>query len=595
MRKNIVVIILFFLNYLNAQQNLVLNPSFEDVGTDFTCNPFSTPLPNLFAQNWRSATGATPDIFHSNFPVNCFLNTFGGWSNQVPRTGNAYAGIANHYVPNNFYREYLRGKLSQPLVVGETYVINFYACLGIYSSDGSNNLGVKFIEGATAPYLYQGSILIPFQPDVNYSGPPFTSLDTWTLFSFIFTPSQSNLDEFIIGNFFDDESTLRQNLQSAITPNSTYFLIDDVEVFSISVDFDDFESICAGEELILPSISNNNVEGTWSPAVNNQETTTYTFTPNNPLFQTIEKTVVVNPIIEPTFDLIGPFCDETPNITELPTISNNGIQGSWSPAFDPNKTTTYMFIPNEEFCAEIVIMKVIIDKTPSFDPIEPFCEVNLNFRLPTVSTNGISGVWSPEFDPYNSQTYTFTKDSEYCTRQVTLDVIVYPQLKFELFSYCMDGTYFIEFKANNFSLSEMKNVQWLINNSSISETDSKINLSKYLNLLQAVNVIEIIFTDSNGCLHTKEIKVLGEFICKIQKGISPNGDGLNEYFDLVSFGGVDLKIFNRYGSLVYEKSNYTNEWKGQSNSGNQLPTGTYFYQIQTKIGEQFTDYIQLTY
>ncbi|WP_262674644.1 gliding motility-associated C-terminal domain-containing protein [Paenimyroides tangerinum] len=81
----------------------------------------------------------------------------------------------------------------------------------------------------------------------------------------------------------------------------------------------------------------------------------------------------------------------------------------------------------------------------------------------------------------------------------------------------------------------------------------------------------------------------------MQKGISPNGDGLNEYFDLVSFGGVDLKIFNRYGSVVYEKSNYKNEWNGQSKTGKQLPSGTYFYQIQTNIGEQFTGYIQLTY
>ena len=45
----------------------------------------------------------------------------------------------------------------------------------------------------------------------------------------------------------------------------------------------------------------------------------------------------------------------------------------------------------------------------------------------------------------------------------------------------------------------------------------------------------------------------------------------------------------------YENSNYKNEWHGQSKKGENLPTGTYFYQIQTKIGEEFTGYIQLTY
>ena len=36
-------------------------------------------------------------------------------------------------------------------------------------------------------------------------------------------------------------------------------------------------------------------------------------------------------------------------------------------------------------------------------------------------------------------------------------------------------------------------------------------------------------------------------------------------------------MFNRWGDLVYSKNNYLNEWKGQSNDGNYLPVGTYFY------------------
>ena len=101
--------------------------------------------------------------------------------------------------------------------------------------------------------------------------------------------------------------------------------------------------------------------------------------------------------------------------------------------------------------------------------------------------------------------------------------------------------------------------------------------------------------DVNGCLHSKEILIDENFLCKIQKGISPNGDGLNDYLDLVSFGGVDLKIFNRYGTVVYEKVNYINEWKGQSESKEQLSSGTYFYFFKTNVGEEFSGYIQLTY
>ena len=71
--------------------------------------------------------------------------------------------------------------------------------------------------------------------------------------------------------------------------------------------------------------------------------------------------------------------------------------------------------------------------------------------------------------------------------------------------------------------------------------------------------------------------------CTITQGISPNGDGLNDELDLEFLsdrtGISKLQIFNRLGVLVYEKNNYVNEWRGQSDDGNELPTGTYFYVI----------------
>ncbi|WP_413513511.1 gliding motility-associated C-terminal domain-containing protein [Myroides odoratus] len=68
--------------------------------------------------------------------------------------------------------------------------------------------------------------------------------------------------------------------------------------------------------------------------------------------------------------------------------------------------------------------------------------------------------------------------------------------------------------------------------------------------------------------------------------MSPQGDGLNDTFDISHFGGVSLQIFNRYGMKVYDKKNYKNEWHGQTNSSNTLlPNGTYFYHIVTNRGE----------
>ncbi len=60
--------------------------------------------------------------------------------------------------------------------------------------------------------------------------------------------------------------------------------------------------ICVGDTLAaLPTTSTNGISGTWSPALNNQETTTYTFTPIEPQCATTSSlTIQVNQIEEPT-------------------------------------------------------------------------------------------------------------------------------------------------------------------------------------------------------------------------------------------------------------------------------------------------------
>jgi gliding motility-associated-like protein len=69
-------------------------------------------------------------------------------------------------------------------------------------------------------------------------------------------------------------------------------------------------------------------------------------------------------------------------------------------------------------------------------------------------------------------------------------------------------------------------------------------------------------------------------LCQIQKGISPNGDGLNDNFDLTGLNVKKLEIFNRYGRKVYSYSNYVDQWYGQSDKGDELPTGTYYFVIE---------------
>ena len=71
----------------------------------------------------------------------------------------------------------------------------------------------------------------------------------------------------------------------------------------------------------------------------------------------------------------------------------------------------------------------------------------------------------------------------------------------------------------------------------------------------------------------------------IPQGLSPNGDGLNDIFNILGLYDIfinhKLQIYNRYGTMVFEGDNNL-KWDGSANRGpnprsGKLPVGTYFY------------------
>ena len=64
---------------------------------------------------------------------------------------------------------------------------------------------------------------------------------------------------------------------------------------------------------------------------------------------------------------------------------------------------------------------------PLFDPIQPFCVGAIAPLLPTVSNNGITGTWSPfPVSNIDSAVYTFTPTAGQCASTTTLNVTVIP-------------------------------------------------------------------------------------------------------------------------------------------------------------------------
>ena len=139
---------------------------------------------------------------------------------------------------------------------------------------------------------------------------------------------------------------------------------------------------------------------------------------------------------------------------------------------------------------------------------------------------------------------------------------------------------------DNYDISEVS-ISWYQDGAELSETGLTLSV-----LTGGYYEIEVMFNDT-GCTSILGQEVVTLENCVFPQAISPNGDGYNDSFDLSSFDVQKLEVFNRYGALVYSQSNYTNQWHGQSDSGDELPVGTYFYAIKYQDGKEYVAWVYI--
>ena len=128
------------------------------------------------------------------------------------------------------------------------------------------------------------------------------------------------------------------------------------------------------------------------------------------------------------------------------------------------------------------------------------------------------------------------------------------------------------------------------------------------NVSQTITITAI---DANGtgnsstCSFEVYVRCVKEL--SIPQFISPDGNGQNDFWnipELANYPNNTVKVFNRWGNLVFEENGYTNTWDGTPNVDNganrlmdnkMLPEGTYFYIIDLGDNsfEPYTGYIQL--
>ena len=99
----------------------------------------------------------------------------------------------------------------------------------------------------------------------------------------------------------------------------------------------------------------------------------------------------------------------------------------------------------------------------------------------------------------------------------------------------------------------------------------------------------VVSNQNNACtIVESDEATITYVIIRVNNIFTPNDDGFNDFFTirgLTNFRNNKLKIYNRWGNLVYKKTNYQNDWDGVATSGlsvngsKKVPSGTYFYTI----------------
>jgi hypothetical protein len=157
---------------------------------------------------------------------------------------------------------------------------------------------------------------------------------------------------------------------------------------------------------------------------------------------------VANACAPPTANIsyAGPFCANvsTPQpvsltgtgiftggvYSALPGLTVNSTTGTITPSTSVpgNYTVTYTVAasggcPGVTTTTSITINAIVI---PNFSAVPPICSGATLSPLPTTSTNGITGTWSPALNNTTTTTYTFTPAAGQCATMTTLTITVRP-------------------------------------------------------------------------------------------------------------------------------------------------------------------------
>ncbi len=389
--------------------------------------------------------------------------------------------------------------------------------------------------------------------------------------------------------------------------------------------------VCIGESVILEG--SGGIVFQWDPATylddataqlpvaTAEETITYTLTvtDNNQCQNTDQTTVTVNPlpIVDAGQDsmicidgslVLQATGAETYSWTPLVGIDN---PQSATPTASPLDPTTYFVIGTDINGCTNTDSVVIDIFTVTSGPDSIIC---LNDSVQAFVSGGATFLWTPSnavsdptsgtpyLTPEESTEFTVTATSEFgceASAEVNIGILTLPVSGFTAeFEPSCDGIY-ADFDNNS---ENAETYFWIFGD---GETSSELEPTHTFE--PGLGSVVTLYTYNNDSLCVDSITIdysaqwFGNDTIEIDYGnsLTPNFDGINDCFR-PGFDGrfsecYELKVFNRWGALIFESTGGQDHcWDGRTKGGKPCDGGTYFYIVSLKRYEKH-GYVTLIY
>ena len=151
----------------------------------------------------------------------------------------------------------------------------------------------------------------------------------------------------------------------------------------------------------------------------------------------------------------------------------------------------------------------------------------------------------------------------------------------------------ITFTATATTTDNNPGYQWQVNGINKGTNSDVFSAGDFAN----GDVVTCILTSSAKCLVNPEstsnaitvnVSPPGGCPVVIPNVITPNGDGINDFWDINILQGYpecSVLVYNRAGTIIFNSKGYPKPWDG-TYKGNALPAGTYYYIVDLKNGKK---------